>query len=146
MDKITNMQTKCIDWTRYIDEYGYGRVQVKDKWKCAHRVEYEKQTNSIIPKGMVIDHLCRNRKCINVFHMEVVTPKENILRGTSFSAINARKTHCIHGHKLSGENLMIDSPNRRFCKTCNRERQKKFKRKKRIAKEALKAADGKGVK
>jgi hypothetical protein len=72
-----------------------------------------------IPEGKQLDHLCRNRACINPEHLEPVTAKENILRGESFSAKNARKTHCIHGHELSGDNLRI-LKHGRVCLECRR--------------------------
>lgn len=54
--------------------------------------------------GTHIDHLCRNRRCVNPTHMEVVTPNENWRRGASPVGINARKTHCKHGHEFTPEN------------------------------------------
>lgn len=109
----------CIRWTGAHDADGYGRVQVGSKWKGAHRVAWEK-LHGEIPTGLVIDHLCRVRNCINVDHMEVVTSKENTLRGLNPPAVNARKKICIHGHKLEGINLRIRSDSHRECVLCRR--------------------------
>lgn len=72
----------CKIWKRSLDKDGYGRFEMKGKTYRAHRYFYEME-NGIIPKGLVIDHLCRNRACINIEHMEVVTSKENTIRGRS---------------------------------------------------------------
>lgn len=76
-----------------------------------------------ISKGLQLDHLCRNPGCVNPSHLEAVSPRENYLRGISPAAQNARKTYCIHGHPLYGENLFLGKPSgkrlgRRYCKTC----------------------------
>ena len=81
-------------------------------------VSYELHVGPI-PKGLTVDHTCRNRRCVNPNHMEIVTQKENNARGNSPSAINARKTHCKRGHPFSGDNLYVD-PGRqsRHCRAC----------------------------
>lgn len=113
--------TPCIEWDGYRDEDGYGRLSVAGKWCGAHRVAWEKARGEI-PEGMVIDHLCRNRACVNVAHMEVVTPVENTKRG-----INATKEECTRGHPLSGENLMVRASGRRWCRECGRLRWRAYR-------------------
>lgn len=113
---------ECWEWTSDIIRCGYGRFEIKKNNKfttvMAHRLAYELLI-SPIPHGLVIDHLCRNRRCVNPFHLEVVTFKENIRRGEGSAGINARKTHCKYGHPLSGENLYITPSNgKRQCKIC----------------------------
>lgn len=101
----------------------------KEKNTKAHRAAYELLI-APIPNDKVIDHLCRNPSCVNPDHLEVVTQRENILRGIGPSAIHARKTHCPRGHPYSGDNLYI-SPNRqRRCRTCQRQCQIKRRKKK----------------
>lgn len=87
----------------------------------AHRFAYE-LIRGKIPEGLDIDHLCRNRQCVNPEHMEPVTPRENTIRGDTIPAHNLKKTHCPKGHPLSGDNL-VKSPSiiklgYRWCKTC----------------------------
>ena len=82
----------------------------------AHRAAYEVRIGPI-PDGMVIDHLCRNRACINPAHMEPVTNRENVLRGTGPSAQHARKTHCNYGHAYDDQNTM-HRRGRRHCRKC----------------------------
>src|SRR5690242_3990108 len=87
----------CWLWTASVDHDGYGRFVVDGKTCKAHRIAY---TLSIgpIPDGLTIDHLCRNKRCVNPAHLEAVSQKENNHRGTSPSALNIQKTHCIRGH------------------------------------------------
>ena len=108
----------CWAWRGRINSDGYGRHYLSTGDVAAHRLAYELCVGPI-PKGLTIDHLCRNRGCVNPGHMEPVTNRENVLRGVSPAAVNARKTHCKHGHPLSGENLMI-VPRGRECRECGR--------------------------
>ena len=101
---------------------GYSRLSVRlgsNRWKMreAHSVAYELVIGPI-PKGKQLDHLCRNRACPNPYHVEPVTRKENILRGMSPAAQQARRTHCKNGHPLSGVNVSMWRGHR-LCRTCN---------------------------
>jgi hypothetical protein len=122
----------CWTWMRYRSKAGYGYLRVDGNGVLAHRLSYS-VFREPIPEGMTIDHLCRNRGCINPDHLEAVTIGENGLRGTSFAAINARKTHCAHGHELSGDNLLREKsrPGRRVCRQCKSERHKRWYARKR---------------
>jgi hypothetical protein len=96
---------------------GYGFVRVHGKNLYAHRVTYE-ALRADIPPGLQIDHLCRNRACVNPWHLEPVTARVNTLRGRSIQAENARKTQCLNGHDFEGYNLRVDPTGRRICRTC----------------------------
>jgi hypothetical protein len=112
----------CHLWVGGLDRYGYGQIRVDGRYVGAHRVAWEIE-HGPIPHGLVIDHLCRIPACVNPAHLEPVTERENILRGTSPSAIAARKTHCIHGHPFSGENLYLRKREKgwkRECRACQR--------------------------
>lgn len=98
---------------------GYGFLRVAGKNLYTHRVAYE-EIRAKIPDGLHLDHLCRNRSCINPWHLEPVTPRINTLRGDTFQARNAAKTHCIRGHELAGDNLRTDPTGRRICRECKR--------------------------
>jgi hypothetical protein len=101
---------------------GYGTVKASGKSTYAHRVAYT-LTHGPIPDGLVIDHLCRNPVCVNPDHLEVVTHRENVLRGIGPAARNARKTHCKHGHPFDEGNTYTDKRGQRHCRSCARGRQ-----------------------
>lgn len=112
----------CWLWTAAHDLDDYGLFWPAHGHRTlAHRFAYE-LTRSPIPPGLQIDHLCRNPSCVNPTHLEVVTSRENTMRGENFSAVNARKTHCIHGHPFNMANTYSD-PNstRRACRQCRAE-------------------------
>lgn len=106
----------CILWPGYINPDGYGIISYNYRSHPAHRFLYQLAYGPL-PSGMQVDHLCRNRACINPNHLEPVTVKENVLRGMGFAAQNARKTHCKRGHPLSGENLIFSGGSRK-CRIC----------------------------
>lgn len=106
----------CWEW-QASKTLGYGMFSIKHKVIGAHRFIYEYYFNRM-DSNLQIDHLCRNRACVNPFHLELVTQKINLLRGFGISAINARKTHCPQGHEYSEENTWISKKNHRFCKIC----------------------------
>jgi hypothetical protein len=124
--KWTKVGGPCVPWSGAVDDDGYGRVSMDGKWRRAHRVAYEKSFGPIA-SGLVIDHLCRNRLCVNPLHMEPVTNAENILRGDGATARNKRKSVCKRGHPFTGS-----THGGRMCKTCRREMRKQA-RAKRIA-------------
>lgn len=106
----------CWVWKGRLDD-GYGKFDVNhEQARRAHTLAYELLI-SLIPPPFVPDHLCRNRACINPGHIEPVTNRENILRGTCRAARQAVQTHCYRGHELSGRNLIVHG-RCRHCRTC----------------------------
>lgn len=120
---------ECWDWEGTINSDGYGVLHLHNRQYRAHRLAYEVQRGPI-PEGLVIDHLCRNRRCANPFHMEPVQNGENIRRGVSPWAINARRTHCVHGHEFTPENTRHDK-GKRYCLECKRRSTRISERKRR---------------
>ena len=96
----------------------YGTITFNKKPMVAHRISWELLRGKI-PKGLQLDHLCRNKGCVNPDHLEPVTHRENIMRGNSPWATNAKKTHCLRGHEFTKENTYIHkSKGGRNCRTC----------------------------
>lgn len=110
----------CWLWTRGATTDGYGVFSLGLKSVGAHRFSYL-TTHGKILEGLQIDHLCRVRHCVNPAHLELVTSRENGLRGFSPPSLNAKKTHCRLGHSLSDCYLIRRKIGGLFrrCKTCN---------------------------
>jgi hypothetical protein len=110
----------CWLWTSRTDDFGYGHFKVKGRSLKAHRVAWTIERGPI-PDDKTLDHICRNPRCVNPAHLALISNKENILRGVSPTALNARRTHCKNGHELGGNNLAVNH-GRRECIQCRRAR------------------------
>ena len=120
----------CVIWTGAKSD-GYGLLRIGKKTFLAHRIAYERDRGPI-PKGYHIDHLCRNRACVNTDHLRLVTPRQNALENSlSFSAINAKKTHCLRGHEFTEENTAVRKGKAgpyRSCRECIKIRAPRYAR------------------
>jgi len=106
--------TKCWLWTagfvRNSNGTPYGTFRFGARKVRAHRFSYELRYGTI-PEGLTIDHVrakgCTSTLCVNPYHLEAVTIKVNVLRGDSFSAIEGKQTHCVHGHPFNKKNTYV---------------------------------------
>jgi hypothetical protein len=122
-----NKTNYCWDWTASLNDKGYGLFRFNGKTSKAHRVSYI-LTFGTIDDTLVIDHLCKNRKCVNPKHLELVSQKENVKRGLSGKVNNSQssKTTCPKGHDYS----RVTNKGYRLCGTCRSEQTMKSKNKK----------------
>lgn len=109
----------CWLWMGSMYNNGYGKIGKTGY--MVHRIAYELLKGEV-PTNMCLDHLCKQRNCINPEHLEIVTLVENVMRGESQHAKNARKTHCKSGHEFTDENTYQRSDRlTRECKICRHE-------------------------
>ena len=106
----------CWLWIGYQTPRQYGRILVDGHSRFAHRIAYALWKGPLTP-DLTIDHLCRVHSCVNPAHLELVTQRENVLRGNAKAALLAQQTHCQHGHPLEGE-FIYRRKNRRICRVC----------------------------
>jgi hypothetical protein len=119
-ERLWNRVIKTADcwlWTGYTNKKGYGRMRGENgKNIYVHQLSYLLNIGPI-PQGKLLDHLCRNPRCVNPAHLEAVTNFENIRRGNHY--MNA--THCKHGHPFSPENTKVvyrRGGAERVCREC----------------------------
>lgn len=110
----------CWLWTATCNQDGYGRFRNNGVLCSAHRVSYEWEYGGI-PEGKELDHKCSVRNCVRPSHLRPMTHKKNVLIGKSFSAANAKKTHCPKGHEYTPENIYrFPKTGGRKCRICGR--------------------------
>lgn len=115
--KVVKDSSGCWLWQGAHSTEGYGLFHVPSPRRMvrAHRFAWENSGRGAIPPGLQIDHLCRVPSCVNPAHMELVTSRENTMRGDGPTSINAKKVRCPRGHEYSS----IRSGRRR-CGECER--------------------------
>jgi hypothetical protein len=113
----------CWPWQGNLDRDGYGKLGKR----LAHRVVYSVLVK-VVPAGLVLDHLCRNRCCVNPLHLEPVTSLENTLRGIPY------RTHCPNGHEYTPATIRFRAGKltSRVCKLCDCARVKAYRHRTRL--------------
>lgn len=124
---------ECWEWTGRKNRAGYGRINYGNKSMLAHR--FSLSLNEQLDSKLVIDHICRNRLCVNPKHLRQVSRKINTLENSVGPApTNKAKTHCIRGHEYNDKNTYYRKYGGRGCRACEREkrRTKYFRAKNRV--------------
>lgn len=132
--KTMRAPSGCLIWLGAHDpKRGYGTFTHEGRCVGAHRVSHLLFIGPI-PSGFQVDHLCRNRRCVEPMHLEAVLPRVNTLRGMGPSARNGSKARCIRGHEFTPENTQVAADGERSCRKCKALRQRGYyKRKKESA-------------
>jgi hypothetical protein len=116
------LENDCWEWQAASTGAGYGVMFYEGRMQMAYRVAYQLIVGPI-PAGLVMDHLCRNPRCVNPAHVEPVTQRENVRRGLG----GGLTTHCPAGHAYTTENTYVFTNERgmmRKCRACHRERER----------------------
>lgn len=137
MSKVAiDPSTGCWNFTSTNKTTGYGRISWHGRSRDAHAISYLKHHGQV-PDGLEIDHLCRNRGCVNPAHLEAVTHRENLARaGAPFSAHAAlrARTHCRNGHEYTpGNTKIIAATGRRKCRECLRAKWRRYDQREAVA-------------
>lgn len=123
IEKVDHTENGCWQWTGTITRKGYGLFH-DEKMVAAHRWAYLHFVGSI-PDGLQVDHLCRNRSCVNVEHMDIVTNRENVIRGNT--ARGGLRSHCDLGHEYTEANTIHRRDGQRACRQCARDLKKAWR-------------------
>lgn len=128
-----DLATPCNLWKGDKNNEGYGRLVIDGKQRYAHRVSYQLHVGPI-QRGFQVDHLCRVRHCFEPRHLEVVTNRENTLRGNHPLVVVSRQSHCARGHdQRDPNNVYVRPDGRQRCRACSAMTQKERRRADRCA-------------
>lgn len=120
LEKVTCLDNGCVDWTGRVMKTGYPVACCYGRPQLVHRLFYQWFVGPI-PSGQELHHLCRNRRCVNVEHLQPVERKAHVHLDNTFAHLNSLKTHCPYGHPYEGDNLISGGrktgPHRK-CRIC----------------------------
>lgn len=121
ISKIIFIPNGCWNWCGTKSSSGYGVITANKKQLRAHRLSLLFSGKNF-KDGFQVDHLCRNIICVNPSHLEIVTSRENTLRGIGPSAMNSKKRFCHNGHIFDVKNTRLRN-GRRECRPCCAQRE-----------------------
>ena len=131
MALVEKAEGGCWEWLGGKTSGGYGHWAIGERGVMAHRAAYE-LLRGPISSGLTLDHLCRNRACVNPDHLDPVPIGENLRRGDTLNARNIAKSHCKRGHPFDGQNTYVFGNGFRQCKACARMHSKNYQKRKRL--------------
>ena len=119
-NKVQVAESGCWEWMAFMDHNGYGKYRVDGATRFAHRIAYL-QLHGPVPEGLELDHLCRNRACVRVSHLEAVTHRENALRGSATTHGRGAE-YCRPGrHRLDSAGVYTLPNGQRQCRECKKQ-------------------------
>lgn len=122
----------CWIWAGARNGQGYGNFWLEGHYVSAHRFAYRLLIGEPAV-GLDLDHLCRVPACVNPIHLEPVTHRENVRRGSSLAALNAEKVQCLRGHAFTEVNTYIDAKGQRSCRICRAAAARAYRARRRVA-------------
>lgn len=117
--KYAKLSDGCWHWDAAKDKRGYGQFCIRYKRFVAHRFAYEVLVGPI-PNGLVLDHLCCNKSCVNPDHLEPVTVQVNSSRAGLKQRVGSRQSHCPLGHAMTVPNTIYHRNGRSTCRQCTK--------------------------
>jgi len=118
--KVIPGRNGCLEFTSCVGPSGYGNFRYKGRMRRAHRFIYQTLIGEI-PEGLELNHICWNRACVNVNHLEAVTHQKN-------AAYRVRAGYCINGHELTTENTFYRKDGYKECYECKRRHSREYMR------------------
>lgn len=117
--RVDKREDGCWVWTG-TQSRGYGQIIVDGRVYRVHRYSWFIHKGTWPSPSLTLDHLCRNKACVNPDHLEEVTARENVRRAQEATGTKAYATHCANGHEFTSENTWVTKRGFRRCKECRR--------------------------